>query len=155
MPDSAAPPVRRLGGFGEPWLHCPRCRYPLVRWAQYQGNLETPQLVWDSDLWWLPVPWEGLALATLILGAVPMTAILFVGGRRRRLPGQDVLKGLGFVWAGVYALIEWRRARLEGQLRLRDWVCAACLYAQNGDETLWFCPEPCNGLTGQPRCVLA
>ncbi|WP_293914699.1 hypothetical protein [Deinococcus sp.] len=135
--------VRRLGGPGEPWLHCPRCRHPLVRWSQYRDTLETPQLVWDPDLWWLPFPWEGLALAVLIVGAVPMTAILFVGGRHRRFPGpgQDVIKGLGFAWAGVYALIEWRwrlwrRAKLEGQLRPRDWVCAACLYAQNGDETL-------------------
>lgn len=103
----------------------------MTRRAALTRVPERVWLVWDPDRWWLPLPWEGVALLAGLLLLVPGAALP---------PGRGssgLFIGAGFVWAVVSAwLTFWwrqsRRRRRTGRERGDDWICAACLHAEPG-----------------------
>ncbi|GGJ84681.1 hypothetical protein [Deinococcus aquiradiocola] len=146
------PRFRRPGWSDEPWLHCPRCRHPLIRWHRYTWTPERPQVVWDPDRWLLPFPVMGAVLMTGLI--LLCTELLLIGGLGRGRVLLWTVTQLGLLWATAVAWVDWRwrlqrRAHLRRTLQPHDWVCARCLHSEPDRADLYLVPQE-HGAPDQP-----
>lgn len=107
----------------------------MTRWASLVREPERRWLIWDPSRWWLPVPWEGVAVVVALCLVMPgLTVFLRHGRRSPLLSVAFIVVGFLWVWAAMWITLWWRgrrRRQLTERLRDNDWVCANCLHAES------------------------